>query len=404
MILAAYVPNCLLTILGAHGLEDLVGITMQEITIPVGEDLFTFYEETCSGIYRKRYFIPAPDCITSKTPAVKAPVPDSIPSKDRVVKVITQAYTPRDGLGIDRPPTPFPMMETTPQRQASFTVYSEKQLEAAHRLSPKLPAPDPSDPIFYSNPTPILDFDPTCLKDPSTLNTDKKPVTMTIHTPKAVKPELSSSMPTPENERPATSYVPGYAMPISGLNSHQPYATTAPAHAFARCSNILSKLTVDEHALVLEQLLENYYTSIGDTERPVIWRKPAKNGSGSDVLTLTEKMDELGKNLDRIDNLAKENNRQMRDALSAYQAVNGASTMGDVAAALAFGVNTPLPGGKAGGGLTFGLNAPVAGGNAGGGLAFGGNTSIAGGNASSPPASSSATPGSKKSKSKGKKK
>ena len=45
-------------------------------------------------------------------------------------------------------------MQTTPQRQPSYSNYSNHQLETAYRLSPKLPAPDPSDPIFSSSPTP----------------------------------------------------------------------------------------------------------------------------------------------------------------------------------------------------------------------------------------------------------
>lgn len=65
----------------------------------------------------------------------------------------------RDALGIDRPPTPIPKMQTTPERQPSYPNYSNQQLEAAYLLSPKLPVPDPSDPIFSSTATPSPRFD-----------------------------------------------------------------------------------------------------------------------------------------------------------------------------------------------------------------------------------------------------
>lgn len=73
------------------------------------------------------------DHFLSSTPAVHIPDPAVVNAK-----------------GIDRPPTPIPTMNPTPPKQSSYANYSNHKLEAAYRLSPKLPPPNPFDPIFSS--------------------------------------------------------------------------------------------------------------------------------------------------------------------------------------------------------------------------------------------------------------
>lgn len=124
-----------------------------------------------------------------------------------------------EAKGIDRPPTPYPKFHP-PQRTPSYTNYSNQQLEAAYRLSPKLPPPNSSDPIF--SPTPKRSFSTGLLSNFSSGRESFSSTTVEAseHTPASSSASLSTSLPASPLASPPAS-------PPSPTPSPTPLATLA---------------------------------------------------------------------------------------------------------------------------------------------------------------------------------
>jgi hypothetical protein len=157
----------------------------------------------------------------SSTPAVHIPDPAVVVAK-----------------GIDRPPTPIPALNLTPPKQ-SYANLSNHQLEAAYLRSPKLPPPNPLDPIFSSPSNSIEEViedsltDDESLPSSTTLRGDNfdnhsLPSSTTFEDGEETMPpnqpnnQQASGQPVPPNLRPGTLQT-AHRLRISGVRSEAKY-------------------------------------------------------------------------------------------------------------------------------------------------------------------------------------
>ena len=250
-----------------------------------------------------------------------------------------------EALGIDRPPTPIPK-EEAPQRQVSYSNYSNYQLEHAYRLSPKLPPPVPSDPIFSSDPYSILDDSSSWV----TVTSDNEFHSSSAFDEEATMPRYAYNLNAPPAAAPAygddenPSRTIEDSQDIPGYPADQPFATTVPAHTYRAASHALDGLTLGEHRGVLGMLCTHYHLRANEEEHALNaaqatevainaaiaaqqtpsperkWTKKEKREGKH--LSLAEKVAEFGKSIDKMDAMAKENNRQMKEMIRAVRVEN----------------------------------------------------------------------------------
>lgn len=322
-------PSCSYgTLAGAelHGLEHMFGFVMEELDIQEGIAQGSAPQDNVSQASMPDGMVGSTSTLTNKpptTPPSQAGTPRrrSLPA-DHFLSNTPAVHIPDpavlDALGIDRPPTPFPRMESTLQRQPSYSNHSNHQLEAAYRLSPKLPAPDPSDPIFSSpshSPKAIVDYESTSSSDLDEIGT------MSLHEAKPVKREDHASLPTQEDEAPKPSTCPNPKKARLNFN----YIHNSVTQAYVCVANVLENLPIDQHGVVLYKLNKHYEERVGG--EPVLERQfKTDNPAESEKLTTTklpallQKMQELIDNLERLEKESWERAHRSKEVLMAFQA------------------------------------------------------------------------------------
>ena len=319
---------------GPHGVEYMLGVPKElgiykslakkmelMATLPACEEAAT---ETGRRQLTKDHFL-------SNTPTARVPNPVAL-----------------DALGIDRPPTPIPK-EEAPQRQVSYSNYSDYQLEHAYRLSPNLPPSVPSDPIFSSDPHSIPDDSGSWVN----VTSDNESHSSSAFDEEATMPRYGYKFNAPPatvpadggDENPSRTIVD--PKDILEYPADQPFATTVPAHTYRTVSHALDGVTLGEHRGLLGMLCTHYHLRADEeehalnatraTEAAIAAQQPPsperkwtkKEKRDGKHLFLAEKFAEFGKSLDRMDAMAKENNRQMKEIIRAVRAENAHAAMAE---------------------------------------------------------------------------